>query len=247
MKYSITTLLLLSFFTSVAQLSTAPTGEQGLFSNARGGNPQLNLVMMEIRNAGSSAFVKSENILGSPYYTDNFVRSKVYYDNELVGNFFVRYNAFRSEFEIKESLENEKPSKSFLPDKKIEILYGDKMMKFSTFVNKKGETKNGYLATIWEGKNYKLYHKLSVKYTEERAAVNSMVRGTPSRFTHFSEYYFQKTGVNRIDEIENRKSKFLKQFNPDKRKTIKELLKDEKTDLNSENELKQLFQKIDDL
>lgn len=247
MKYSTTLLLLLSFLTSFAQLSTAPNSEQGMFANAQGGSPQLNLVMMELRNTKNSAFAKSENILGSPYYTENFVRSKVFYDDELIGDFFVRYNAFNSEFEVKENLESEKPSKSFLPDKKIEVLYGDKTMKFSTFVNKKGETKNGYLATIWEGKNYKLYHKLSVKYTEERAAVNSMVRGTPSRFTHFSEYYFQKKGVNRIDEIETRKGKFLKQFDSDKRKAIKEILENEKTDLNNEYDLKNLYLKIDEL
>lgn len=74
-----------------------------------------------------------------------------------------------------------------------------------------------------------------------------MVRGTPSRFTHFSEYYFQKKGVNRIDEIETRKGKFLKQFDSDKRKAIKEILENEKTDLNNEYDLKNLYLKIDEL
>ncbi|MCA0960105.1 hypothetical protein LCL86_13695 [Muricauda ruestringensis] len=246
MKYSIFTVFIALTFNGFAQLSSAPTTEQGMFDAARGGSPQLNLVMMELRNKKSS-FNENSNILGSPYYTKNFVRSKVFYDGEFTGEFMVRYNAFNNEFEIKESAQEDKPLKSFLPDKKIEVLYGSKMMKFSTFINRKKETKNGYLATIWEGDKYKLYHKLSVKFTEGRSAVNSMVQSTPSRFTHFSEYYFQKKGVNRIDEVDTRKGKFLKLFTPDQRKTINEILKTEKTDLNDENDLKLFFQKIDTL
>merc|ERR1712072_497052 len=99
MKYSILIVFTALSINGFGQLSSAPTTEQGLLSAAQGGSPQLNLVMMELRNRGSS-FKKVENTLGSPYYTENFVLSKVFYDNELVGQFFVRYNAFNSEFEI---------------------------------------------------------------------------------------------------------------------------------------------------
>ena len=44
------------------------------------------------------------------------------------------------------------------------------------------------------GKNYSLYYQNRVGFKEGVRAVNSMVRTTPNRFTHFQDFYIQKDG-----------------------------------------------------
>ena len=65
----------------------------------------LNLVMMELRNNESNDAVNKT--LGTAYSNDKFIKSKIYYDHELQGEFFVRYNALNSSTELKKSLQSE--------------------------------------------------------------------------------------------------------------------------------------------
>jgi len=216
-------------------LSTAPTGEAGLFGAAQGGSPNLNLVMMDIRSKSKTKFLGET--VGSPYSTEKFIKTKVYYGDEPQGDFFIRYNALNSNIEIKKTQLPDEEAKNLYPDKKIRIKYLNKELRFTTYINKKNETKNGYLSMIADGTHYKLYHRLAVKYSEGKEAINSMVADIPSRFAHFDEYYYQKVGVDRIDYLPQKKGGFVKQFDKDIREQVKAYLKEESINLDNEADL----------
>ncbi len=228
-------------------LSAAPTGEAGLFANAVGGNPMMNLVMMDLRNKPSTSTNKKEEIIGSPYLTDKFIKSQVFYEDELQGTFFVRYNALNSIIEIKDTNLEEEIAKQLYPDKNISVKYLNKTLQFITYINKKKETKNGYLSLILDKNKYKLYHRLAVKYVEGKSAVNSMVNAIPSRFAQFEEFYFQKQDVNRIDYLITSKNGILRIIDKDKKEQVKIYLKENSFNYSNEQDLITIFEYINSL
>lgn len=244
-KVGVLLLLLIGSNFSNAQVSgAAPTGDSGLFGAAQGGTPMLNLVMMDIRNRKNTQSHYIGEVVGSPYLTENFVKSKLYYDNDLMGDFYMRYNALSSEIEIKKSTMADEVVKRLLADKKLSVKYQNKVLRFTTYITKKDETKNGYLSRLVDGSKYKLYHRLAVKFSEGKAAANSMVNPIPSRFAHFIEYYYQKVGVDRIDQLSQKKGKFLKQLDKEIRDSVKLFLSENKIDLTKEADLVKTFEYI---
>lgn len=246
MRLSFQLLSLSLIFTSsisAQNLSSAPVGEAGLFGAAQGGNPTLNLVMMEIRTSATARF-GNEEILGSPYLTENFIKSKVFYGDDVMGDYYVRYNALNSEIEIKETMDTEEKPKRLLADKKIRVKYQGKELKFTTYITKKSETKNGYLSLLSDGEKYQLYHRLAVKYAEGKSAANSMVNPIPSRFAQFVEYYYKIDGVDRIDQLPQKKGKFLKLFPSEIKEDLKTFMEENKINLSEEKDLVKIFEFI---
>lgn len=243
--FLVSLLILSSISFAYAQVSgAAPSGEAGLFANAAGGNPMLNMVMADLRMKKKVEY--KEEIMGSPYLDENFTISQVFYDNELMGDFFVRYNALNSEIEIKESLEDTEVKK-IIADKKITVKYGAKELRFTTYINKKKETKNGYLSLINDGEKYKLYHRLAIKYVEGKAAANSMVNAVPSRYAPFVEFYYQIEGIDRIDHLSQKNGKLLKQIKKEHKELTKLYLKENDINLSKEEDLMQLFTYLNSL
>ncbi|GGD55179.1 hypothetical protein [Muriicola marianensis] len=183
-------------------------------------------------------------ILGSPYLNEEFIKSKVYYGEEYIGDYYIRYNALNSEIEIKETAYPEEEAKRLLADDQLRIKYGLRELRFTTYINKKGETKNGYLSIIEKGKNFTLYHRLAVKFSEGKAAVNSMVMPIPSRYAQFTEYYYQQEGVNRIDQLNQKKAAVLKILDKEDRDVVNTFLKDQKINLDDEEDLIRTFEFI---
>lgn len=239
------TALLLYQFGISQNLSSAPTSEADMFSNARGGSPMLNLVMMDLRNNQQDKDLGE--VVGSPYSTPNFVKSTLFYGEESQGEYFVRYNALNSIIEIKKSSSKEEEAKQLYADKEVRVKYLNRELRFTTYINKKKETKNGYLSLIYDGPSYKLYHRLAVKYSEGKAAANSMVADIPSRFAHFEEYYFQNVGIERIDYLPLQNGKFMKQFDKTVRDQIKTFIQDKHINLDNEEDLIQIFEFVNTL
>lgn len=230
----------LSCFSQVT--GAAPAGEAGLFNSAQGGNPMLNLVMLDLRvNKRAN---KADEILGSPYLTDNFIKSKVFFGEEFVGDYFVRYNALNSEIEIKNTNLAEEAPKRLLANQDLRVKYGQRELLFTTYINKKDETKNGYLSIISKGDIFTLYHRLAVKFSEGKAAANSMVNAIPSRYAHFVEYYYQKTGVDRIDQLVQKKGALLKILEKNMKESVNNFIKENKIDLSNEQDLIRTFEFI---
>lgn len=225
--------------------ANAPTTIDGLISNAAGGSPTLSLRLLDIKVNNNDAGQYIGKTIGSPYENELYTLSKVFYGDELLGNFYTRYNAMNSTVEIKKTtLVDEKP-KRLLADKNIKIELNNKLLLFSTFITKEEKTINGYLSKIFDSENYTLYNRLAVKYSEGQAAANSMVNPKPSRYVHFKEFYFTNKNYNAINEIIPKSKRFIKNFSSEKRLLIKEFIKTEKIDLKNENDLIKVFKYLE--
>ncbi len=171
---------------------------------------------------------------GSPYISNKFLPTTMYYGKENVGKIYYRYNALNEEIEIKKTNSEDATIQGLSRDKEISILSNGKKMSFKTFTTSKNSTLNGYLTTIIDGKIYDLYKRNYVKFTEGKPAPNSFVKAVPARFAKFTEYYFQKEGTNRMDEIKLKNKQLLKLLDNSKKAELKAFLK--KNDLNIKEE-----------
>ncbi len=179
---------------------------------------------------------------GSPYVTDDFKSAPVFYDKESMGNFYYRYNAYNEEVEIKKTALPEEKISSLTKDKSIKIMVDGHPMGFATFIDKKGNTMNGYLTTLMKGEKFDLYRRTHVKFTEGQKAQNSFVKAVPNRFTHFTEYYYQAKGTNRIDEVVPKSNKLAKLFEEPLRSSVKKYIKENELDIKEEADLIKVFE-----
>lgn len=176
------------------------------------------------------------NIEGSPYTSNTFAPTQIFYGDEAAGNVYYRYNAHNQEIEIKQqNLENE-PIRALGRDKKINIMVDGKPMSFKTFINKSGQTQNGYLTLLNDGK-FKLYKRVNIRFKDAKKAPNSFVTGSPAKFIPFIEYYLESEDGKRIDEIEFSTKKFLNLVGSEKQDTVKKFMKENKIKLNDENDI----------
>ena len=149
--------------------------------------------------------------VGSPYVDENFSEGEVFYKEKSLGTYLYRHNAFNDEVEVikpgDESIKYVKDEKgNFVPAEEEssslatikEIVLENKdtgiSLSLRTVSNKDGALRNAYLYQLVSGKNYSLYYQNRVGFKEGVRAVNSMVRTTPNRFTHFQDFYIQKDG-----------------------------------------------------
>ncbi|WP_091902476.1 hypothetical protein [Maribacter stanieri] len=179
---------------------------------------------------------------GSPYTSNTFAPTVLKYNDEVVGSIYYRYNALNEEIEIKKTASEEEAYQALVKDKEISLLINSKPLSFKTFVTDKKATINGYLSLIEKGSQYDLYERTLVKFTEGQPAQNSFVAAVPSRFTKFTEFYFQKTGVNRIDQIPQKNNKLLKLVDDSKKEELKIFLKENNLNIKSKQDLIKVFE-----
>ena len=147
--------------------------------------------------------------VGSPYVNENFTEGEVFYNGKTLGVYLYRHNAFNDEVEVvkpgDESVKYVKDEQgNFVPAEGEssslatikEIVLKDKQtgrsLSLTTITNEDGALRNAYLYELTSGKNYTLYYQNRVGFKEGVRAVNSMVRTTPNRFTHFQDFYVRK-------------------------------------------------------
>ena len=228
-------------------LGSATLSNGGLITNKSSSQPLTNLKLLEISVGNNNAGAYIGETIGSPYENETFEKAKIYYGDEYEGELYIRYNAMLSMIEVKNTLLPEEEPKQLLADKNLIIKLPEKELLFSTFVNKKGETLNGYLSKIGDGESYQLYSRLAVKYSEGQAAANSMLNPKPARYVHFYEYYMMTPEKKTIDEIKTSNKKFLKQLSTVNEVDIKANMKTEKIDLKTETDLMRLFEYLNSL
>ena len=173
--------------------------------------------------------------VGSPYVNENFIEGEVFYNDKSLGVYLYRHNAFNDEVEVvkpgDESVKYIKDEQgNFVPAEGEssslatikEIVLKDKetgrSLSLTTITNEDGALRNAYLYELTAGNNYTLYYQNRVGFKEGVRAVNSMVRTTPNRFTHFEEFYIQKNNEE------------VAYFFSGKKKDLEKVLKQEDTD-----------------
>ncbi len=206
-----------------------------------GGDGQLGMAFAEMRK--KKDLVSDLPTVGSVYIDDQFLPCKVYFDNDLVGDFYYRHNAYNDEIEIKDTQFVEEAESSLATIKELKLVdpIGDKELSLKTYKNKQGEVRNGYLYLLTDGDNYKLFTKNNVKYTEGTHAISSMVRDTPNKFSQFTEYYFVAKDGKVAEYISNRKNDFLKLLDKETRQDVQNFMKKEKINLKDEADLIAVF------
>ncbi len=205
----------------------------------------LATILGPIQDAQNKTNVDWEQFQGSPYTSNEFQAADLYYKNDKVGPIFYRYNALNEEIEIKQS-QAQQGIQGLNRDKNIVLKVDGKPMKFMTFIDKSGKTMNGYLTQLVDGDHYDLYRRVHVKFTEGSKAPNSFVKAVPSRFSQYTEYYVQKQGVDRIDELQQKNSKLYDlAANSEQKQLLKGFLKDNGLDVDDEEDLVRLVMYLD--
>lgn len=177
-----------------------------------------------------------ETIEGSPYQSNFFAPGKLYYGDELAGDIYYRYNAYNEEVEIKQQNLEEEPIRGLGKDKKIRLVAKGKQMSFKTFIDKKGNTKNGYLTLLSDG-DYKLYRHLHITFKEAKKAENSLTKGSPAKFSQFTEYYIEGPDGKRINQVELSNKKLLSLLSGDQKSSLASYIKENKVKIKNEQDL----------
>lgn len=198
---------------------------------------QLEAVLGPISERDAKTNLAPEEIQGSPYTYNMFNKGNILYKDENSGSIYYRYNAYNEEIEIKENNLPNSPIRSLSKDKNITLIASDgTSLRFSTFTDKKDNTKNGYLNVLKEG-DYTLYKRINVTFKEGQKAPNSFVKAKHARFSQFTEYYLEIEGANRVDEVELKNKKLLNLLPENIRPEIQKYLKDNSITISDENDL----------
>lgn len=181
--------------------------------------------------------------IGSVFLNDLFLPCTIYYKEEFIGNFYYRHNAYNDEIEIKDTNLKEEIENSLSTLKELKLIdnKNKKELSLKAYKNKDNQIRNGYLYLLQKNKNYNLFFKANVKYTEGTKPVNSMVRATPNKFSFFNEYYFSQSDDNLTYYIPSKKNNFLKLFEKKGKEKIKEFIKEQKINLKKESDLIKVF------
>lgn len=239
--------LLLAFAClSAFALSGQTTGQLATYNSARGDggvtDAMYNYTAGSVSEKYSKKDLLDDNIQGSPYTSNTFSPTPLYYKDEKVGNIFYRYNALNEEIEIMKANVEGETIRSLARDKDLNIRPNGKKMSFKTFVTSKKRTTNGYLTELVNGNKYDLYKRIHVKYTQATASQNSFVKAIPARFTKFTEFYMQKEGVSRMDEVLAKKGKILKLVDDSQKEAAKQFIKENDLNFKEEADMIKFFE-----
>lgn len=195
-----------------------------------------NYAMGSISDKDEKSVSFDKNIKGSPYSSNDFQPTSVYYGDEPSGKLYYRYNGYNQEIEIKQQNLVGEPIRALGKDKKIKIMVNGRPMSFKTFIDKNGVTQNGYLTLINDGK-FKLYKRLNITFKEAKKSTNSFTEDVPARFTQFTEYYLESEDGKRINQLELNNKKFLKLVETSKQDSVKKFIKENKIKFKDENDI----------
>lgn len=206
-------------------------------SQSGGVSAQINTLLGPTTERNAKLGNDFSNFQGSPYISNTFLPTKMFFKEEDLGLIFYRYNALNEEIEIKKNNLDNEPIKSLARDKNISVVVDGKRMSFKTFVTSKKKTLNGYLIVLSEGASYDLFKRTHVKFTEGKAATSSFTKAVPSRFAQFTEYYLQPKGVARMDEISLKNGKLVKLVGDADKVKLKSYLKENDLNIKEEADL----------
>ncbi len=189
----------------------------------------------------STSTFDEDRIKGSPYLSINFEQGNIYFNNELAGTFFLRYNAYQDEVQIKKTLQATEPFQALVKANNVSCTIAGKEMVYTYFVNKNGEVQQGYLIKLNNGKYYNLFARKSKKFMEGKKSGNSIARDIEPRFVEDVEYYFWDNTSQDKTIIPAGKDKLIKLFAAEHQDALKGFIKKEALKLSVENHLISIF------
>jgi hypothetical protein len=188
--------------------------------------------------------------VGSVYIDETFQACKIYYNEELVGNFYYRHNSFNDEIEIKDSpTQSDEEVSSLMAMRQLKLVdaASESELGLHVYQTKGDNLRNGYLYLLQAGKRYNLYFKNNVKYTEGTHPVTSLTRPTPNKFSHFVEYYIKTNGQETAQFIGKKSADFVRLLDEDNRTPVRDYIKAQKISLKDQADLLKLMTYIESL
>ena len=195
-----------------------------------------------INEADQKRAVNYDEFRGSPYTSNDFQKTGLFYKEEFVGEIYYRFNSLNQEIEIKATNSPEEGVRALGRDKGISIVIDGRPMSFKTFIDKNNRTTNGYLVTLEDSGTLKLYKRYHATFQESLKASNSFVKDVPAKFTQYVEYYLEQDGANRVDFIKLSKGSILKSVSGEKKSALKDYIKDNELNLRKEGDLVKAIQ-----
>lgn len=217
------------------------------FSNNRDNivlETKRNLDNTTINLNNSAGSVDLKDVKGSPYAQETFSQGRVLNKKlETSYPYFLRYNVYNDIIEIK----NENQSVELLRSPNIYAIFNNKEYHFEEYLTDDPEEglNKGYFTMLQNGKKYKLYLKSFKRFKAAEKAETAYNKNYPATFSDFEDFYV-KEDDKRLVPLKKRKKQFLQQF-PSVSKEIEQYIKAEKTDLDKEEDLVQLFTYMDSL
>ena len=245
MKYAVMTgiISLMSITLSAQYSGQVPTNMSAGGSNDLAAvSGAIQTLLGPINEADQKRDINYDEFRGSPYTSNDFQSTKLYYKDEMVGDIYYRFNSLNQEIEIKTTNSREEGIRALGRDKGISIVIDGRPMSFKTFIDKNDRTTNGYLVTLEDTGKYKLYKRYYATFQESLKAPNSFSKNVPAKFTQYVEYYLEREGANRVDHIKLKKGSILNTVSSEKRNALKDYIRDNELNLRKEGDLVKVVQ-----
>lgn len=152
---------------------------------------RTNEALTQLRNTiTKNPILKDPTLRGSPYFNQEFKQAEVSYFNEnLEGIIFLRYNAFTDEIEMGTHPDQQFSEEALLKNNNIIATFGDQTYYYLPFKDKHQKTQLGYLITLHKSDEIHFLYQARKIYREATTPRTSLERAFPPRFIEEKNYY----------------------------------------------------------
>ncbi|MEA1785899.1 hypothetical protein U1E44_07335 [Arenibacter sp. GZD96] len=216
-----------------------------------GASPQDNLLRVQpafnqffVHLKGTETTVNVSKALGTPFEDENFSKGQLYDKDEFLGDFYLRYNAYDDQIELKKTTLPEETVQGLVKNSNFRARYKNVDLSYRAFTDTKGTISTGYLHLLVNGSSSKLFKRLKAIYVPATTPINPQTRPTPSRFVQFETFFVSLNGIDQIMEMPQQTSKFIALFEKSMQSTLRSYMKENKLKLKEEKDLIVLFNYI---
>ncbi|WP_036379862.1 hypothetical protein [Muricauda sp. MAR_2010_75] len=212
-----------------------------------GNNPSVMNFFSDLRNKfGDVTFTKTDGyarVQGSAYYVKEFKKATIYDKGEEVAEFYVRYDAFNDDLEVKRN-KYSLTKESLIRDEDVSCVVDGREYRYMSFKDDNDEMVKGYVVSIYEGNTYTVYERLRKTYKDGKYAKTSHGTDFPPRFSDKTEYYVAVSNDPPVYAKLNKK-KVLDFFDGSSKKELAKYIKKKSIGFKNAEDLVSVFRKAD--
>ncbi|MFK7834051.1 MAG: hypothetical protein AB8B52_12310 [Winogradskyella sp.] len=179
--------------------------------------------------------------LGSPYIDENFKNIKIEGFDKV--QYIGRYNAYNDEMEVK--VKDKIIALDISTDYKVEFISDNKIYKTIDYITENDEEKRGFLVVIAEFETYSLLKQERINYYEGQEAISSYHKDKPAKFNRIGDSYYVQFEDKTI-YLPQKKKEFLEIFK-EKSSLLKSFIKEKKLNTKTEDNLKKIFEYLNEI
>ena len=205
-----------------AQCQSKETGARIPHTQFATSGAEAALSEMLLKNLGEHPGQNSTGVVkGSPFLDEALTRGKVYYKGAIADTFYMRYDAYRDELQLKKNHNGMEPFKVLLKNGDISTIYQGKPLNFLRFYNRKGTLQKGYLFQLVQGRKYNVYLRRTKKLRMGKKSTNSLAQNIAYRYITKTDYYIATPITPGIVWLPRSKHKILRFLDDEDRETVK--------------------------